>query len=120
MPRITSDESSVASKSEVAPGPTAPVSGPTLKRSETGQDAVVSEMMREEEKKMKSASAKEEEDRIRKTHAEIQEEDGLNGTAVDERFLKLDRLLSQSKVSLPVILSSSQIQPVGSAERLIE
>lgn len=72
----------------------------------TDQNGAVSETMREEEKKMKSASAKEEENRIQKTRRELQEEEGLNGTAVDERFLKLDRLLSQSKVGCLSILSS--------------
>lgn len=72
----------------------------------TDQNGAVSETMREEEKKMKSASAKEEENRIQKTRGELQEEDGLNGTAVDERFLKLDRLLSQSKVGCLSILWS--------------
>lgn len=93
-------ESSMRSKSSLAPGLTPRVSESTAMRSETDPDGVVSETMREEEKKMKSVSAKEEEDRMRKTHAELQDDDGLNGAAVDERFLKLDRLLSQSKVGL--------------------
>lgn len=88
----------MTSKSSLAPGPTPLVSESTPVSSETDRDGVVSKTMREEEKKMKSVSAKEEEDRIRKTHAELQDEDGLKGPAVDERLLKLDRLLSQSKV----------------------
>ena len=108
-------------KSEFGVGPTPPVSGSTLKRSEPEQNGVVSETMREEEKKMKSVSAKEEEDRIRKTHAELQDEDGLNGTAVDERFVKLDRLLSQSKVSLPCYALIQPKQSLQSQQqRLLE
>lgn len=100
-------ELSMLSKSSLAAGPTPPVSGSSPERGENDQNGVVSETMREEEKMMKSVSAKEEEDRIRKTHAELQDEDGLNGAAVDERFLKLDRLLSQSKVRLPCRTSES-------------
>jgi len=104
QPRIsptTSDESPLMRMSELAAVPTPPVLESPAKGTKTDQDGVVSETMREEEKKMKSASAKEEEKRIQKTHGELQGEAGLNGTAVDERFLKLDRLLSQSKVELP-------------------
>ena len=72
---------------------------PAALRSEGDYCGVVSETMREEEKMMKSVSRKEEENRIRETNAELREGDGLNGAAVDERFSKLDRLLSQSKVS---------------------
>jgi len=108
----------MTSKSELDAVPTPPVSESSLKRSETDQDIVVSETMREEEKKMQSASAKEEENRIRKAHAESREEDGLDGTAVDERFLKLDRLLSQSKVGLLCYALSLSSKSVGLAKRV--
>ena len=104
------------SKSEFAADATRPASGSTSKRSEVESNGVVSATMQEEEKKMKSASAKEEEERIRKTQAELQDGDGLNGTAVDERFVKLDRLLSQSKVGLfQCAFVSSQTRMLGPA-----
>lgn len=98
MPFSNTDRSSMASNGRKSSSPRSSVSVPQADHNDGDNSEVVSKSMREEEKKMKLASAKEEEDRLKQAQEGLSGKNGLDVAAVDERFVKLDRLLSQSKV----------------------
>ncbi len=107
MSPVTLDKPALADCSGDARAPHSTIPKKAAEHSANLEHGLVSETMQEEEKKMRLASTKVEEDRIRQTSKELQLENGATGTAVDDKFVKLDRLLSQSKVSLAFLLPIS-------------
>jgi len=103
----TAGESPLTSNSQPPGSPLSSLSESTSEVSESNQRGAVSKTMREEERKMRTASTEEEENRIRPTNNELEDKVGTNGRVFDERLSNLERLLSQSQVRSPMLCVGS-------------
>ena len=70
-----------------------------------GGDKLISETMRKEEEEMEVVSTRQEEDRVRRAGAQLQDGNGMSTRTVQEEFPKLKNLVERSKVERTLLHS---------------